>query len=134
MLRGDKSRPRPNVCWREARPLSSVQRLPLNTKALGNIPPRTIVVNDLHATIAAGFGRPPSERVSPGGHRGISSPSRGPLGAPTARRLGSGRSPTAIARRTADCLAGAAATAPARCGVRAAPDRSASIRFNGPAS
>ena len=69
-------------------------------------------MNDLHATIAAGFGRPPSERVSPGGHCGISSPSRGPLGAPTARRPGSGRSPTAIARRAAACLAGAAATAP----------------------
>ena len=101
---------------------------------LGNIPPRPIEVNDLPAKIPTGFARPSFLCPSPGHHRGISSPGRGPIGAPTARRRAPGRSPTAVATRGIDSFAGAAATAPVRCGVRAASDRSATIGFNGPAS
>ena len=51
------------------------------------------------AAIPIGLGRPSPLCASPGYDRGISSPGRGVIGAPTARRLASGRSPTADPRR-----------------------------------
>ena len=89
-----------------ARPLGSPWRPPLKTESLGNIPPNGVRGTTLPVAVTTGFDRPTPLCASPGYHRGISSPGRGAIGAPPVRRLGSGRSPTAGARRATESSRG----------------------------
>ena len=81
------------------------------------------------AAISARVGRRPSLRASPGRHRSISSPGRGAIRAPTARRPASGRSPTADPRRHHGIVGGPQPPPPVPVEIRwrrAAPPASSS--------